>query len=280
MHKTENPLGKQTRYFAKYSPEVLHAIERSESRRPAGIEGNLPFQGEDVWTCYELTWLNKQGLPRVAALSIRVPCRSPYLVESKSLKLYLNAFSQEYIESEDALCRTITKDLNALLKTSIYLELMALDEIPVAHAHFEGICLDKLEAEIIEYSRTPELLEVKAGPKQAIVQEPIQKNETVYTHLFRSLCPVTGQPDFASVMVHYSGQEISHQALLAYLVSYRNHTAFHESTVEQIFLDLMQYCKPEMLTVFARFTRRGGVDINPFRSNIEAKAPAGRLSRQ
>jgi len=273
MLNTENPLGKQIDSPQKYSPAVLHAIARSGYRESAGIGSKLPFQGEDVWTCYELSWLNNTGMPRVAALSIRVPCTSVCLVESKSLKLYLNSFSQEAIESGAQLCEIITQDLNRLLKTRVQIKLMKLQNIPPANTDLPGICLDDIEISISQYTRRPELLSSRQIGTQTV-------EEVLHTHLFRSLCPITAQPDFASLMLSYSGTHISHASLLEYLVSYRNHAAFHESTVEQIYLDVMKYCKPEKLSVFARFTRRGGIDINPFRSSNEATAPEGRLSRQ
>ncbi len=273
MFKTENPLGKHIASPLSYSPSVLHAIERSDYRDSVGLGTKLPFQGEDVWTCYELSWLRESGMPAVAALSIRVPCTSTRLVESKSLKMYLNSFAQEVMGSEASIGDVIRADLDRLLDTKVQVKLWGLQDIPPANTIFPGICLDDSSAHISYYTRTPELLTARQSSTQVV-------QETLHTHLFRSLCPITAQPDFASLMLTYNGRQISHPALLGYLISYRNHAAFHESTVEQIYLDIMQYCKPEALSVFARFTRRGGIDINPFRSSGKTGAPQGRLSRQ
>jgi len=278
MLNSKNPLGKQVDSPEQYCPAILHAIARCDYRESVGIGSILPFQGEDVWNCYELSWLNAAGMPRVAALSIRVPCTSIFLVESKSLKLYLNSFSQEVIESEVRLCDIITQDLNHLLETQVQVKLMKLQNIPPANSDLPGICLDEIDIDISHYTRVPELLctETVAGES-----DRGHIDEVLHTHLFRSLCPITAQPDFASLMIAYSGlRRISHACLLKYLVSYRNHAAFHESTVEQIYLDVMEFCKPDTLSVLARFTRRGGIDINPFRSSHQTIAPGGRLSRQ
>jgi 7-cyano-7-deazaguanine reductase len=273
MPKTENPLGKHIASPLSYSPSVLHAIERSDYRDSVGIGTNLPFKGEDVWTCYELSWLNETGMPRVAALSIRVPCTSTRLVESKSLKLYLNSFSQEVMGSDIPISDIIRDDLDRLLDTQVQVTLWNLQDIPPADTNFPGICLDDSSLQISHYTRAPELLAGQRTNTNVV-------EETLHTHLFRSLCPITAQPDFASLMLTYTGVPIAHGALLEYLISYRNHAAFHESTVEQIYLDIMQYCQPSALSVFARFTRRGGIDINPYRSSSITRAPEGRLSRQ
>jgi 7-cyano-7-deazaguanine reductase len=266
------PLGKDSEYVTTYTPSLLRSIERDELRAQIGITGALPFQGEDAWTCYELSWLNGKGRPDAAIARVRVPCNSPCIVESKSLKLYLNSFSQTVFATRVELVTTLNSDLAVAFRAPVMVNLVDPDQAPEPISMLPGRSLDKLDVDVEVYHWCPDMLEV--APKGVTVRQ------THYTNLFRSVCPVTGQPDWASVLIQYVGRRIPPAALLRYLVSFRHHAAFHETTVEQIFIDLMARCAPEHLTVYARFLRRGGIDINPYRSTSEASAPSLRLMRQ
>jgi 7-cyano-7-deazaguanine reductase len=266
------PLGRPVEYSSTYTPSLLRSIERSHQRTPIGIFGALPFRGEDVWTCYELSWLNPKGRPEVAVLKLRVPCNSPCIVESKSLKLYLNSFAQTVFGTRAEVVTTLTSDLTVAVRAPVIVNVLDADQAPEPIAKLPGRSLDRLDVECQVYHWCPDMLEV-AGDEVTV-------RETLHTHLFRSLCPITGQPDWASVMVQYVGRRIPPTALLRYLVSFRNHAVFHETAVEQIFIDLRARCAPEHLTVYARYLRRGGIDINPFRSSDGADSPALRMMRQ
>ncbi|HKE38352.1 MAG TPA: NADPH-dependent 7-cyano-7-deazaguanine reductase QueF [Casimicrobiaceae bacterium] len=253
-----SPLGQPTTYPDRYDPSQLFSIDRSPGREALGIHGELPFSGVDLWTAHEITWLDREGKPQVAVGEFRVGADSPSIVESKSLKLYLGSFAQERVDTAADLGDTIRRDLARACGTSVSVALS-----PVAAdagiVELPGESLDAISTTIDTYVRAPELLASRTGDVE----------ETLRSALFRSNCPVTGQPDYADVMIHYRGNRIDHEALLRYLVSYRLHAAFHESCVEQIFVDIAERCRPECLTVYARFLRRGGLDINPFRSNFE-----------
>ncbi len=266
------PLGKDSRFVATYTPSLLRSIPRAESRHEAGIGVGLPFRGEDAWNCYEFSWLNGRGRPEVAMLKIQVPCSSSHIVESKSLKLYLNSFAQTKFGTRSELIRTLDSDLGVAFRSPIIVAILELDQVGDRVGDLPGRCLDELDIAIDAYHRDPDLLVCAA--------DELTVRETFHTHLFRSLCPVTGQPDWASIMVQYVGRPIEAESLLRYLVSFRNHAAFHESTIEMIFMDLMRSANPDHLTVYGRFQRRGGIDINPFRSTDESIAPAIRLPRQ
>ncbi len=269
----DSPLGQQAEYTDTYTPSLLYSIERATARSSMGLEADVPFSGEDVWTCYELTWLGARGKPEVAALRIKVPSSSPCMVESKSLKLYLGSLAQTRFANRAELLNTLNSDLGLAFRAPVMLELMDLQQIPETLAQAPGICLDALDVKLGVYQREPALLELEEGEERVV-------KETVHSNLFRSLCPVTGQPDYATVIVQYLGRPISRGSMLAYLVSYRNHQAFHEATVEQIYLDLMERCAPEQLSVAGRFLRRGGIDISPYRSNVDDQLPLLRLPRQ
>ncbi len=259
-----SPLGREVAYPSTYTPSLLHSIPRAQSREPLGIREPLPFVGEDLWHAFELSWLNARGKPEVANLRIQVPCSSPCIVESKSLKLYLNSFCQTPFRSRSDVQNTIASDLSVGFRAPVLVTLLHLDQLPKAPG-FPGTCLDDLDVACEDYEVDCELLTCE--------DSEVQVNETLYTHLFRSLCPVTGQPDWAGVMIQYRGVPIERASLLRYLVSYRQHAAFHETTVEQIFADVVHRCAPEELTVYARFLRRGGLDINPLRSTQLDAAP-------
>lgn len=269
------PLGQTSAYVDRYDPSLLYPLARAEAR--AGLEttmtwaaADLPFVGMDVWTAYELTWLDSKGRPDSAVLTIEVACNSPNIVESKSLKLYLNSFAQSNFTSVSALQKTLNQDLDGAFGSPVRLTLASVDANQPAP--LQGLNLDKSDVPLSSYQRTPTLLVSNAA-------ELVQK-QALYTHQFRSLCPVTGQPDFASLWVEYTGPRIDPGSLFAYLVSYRMHSGFHESAVEQIFLDMISRCGSTELTVYGRFLRRGGIDINPLRSTHQTQAPAWRVARQ
>lgn len=267
-----SPLGRKVAYPVRYAPELLHAIARAENRRALGIsDADLPFRGEDVWTAYDLTWLQPSGKPQAAVATLRVPADSPSLFESKSLKLYLDSLAMTRFGDEAGIAATITKDLSNLCGAEIDVALAPPASAGCPPADFPGICIDDLAIDCDEWQVDPSFLAVAGG-------EPVR--EALHSHLLRSLCPVTGQPDIGSILIRYSGPKIDRGALLRYLVSYRLHRDFHENCVERIFLDLKARCAPTGLSVYARYNRRGGIDINPFRSDTDDRAPVSRLPRQ
>ncbi len=259
------PLGKTVAYSDKYNPSLLYPISRSEQRDKLKFSA---FNGIDLWMAYELSWLDPKGKPQVAIGEIEIPSSSPFLVESKSLKLYLNSLNQTPFKDRYAVAETIAKDLSKCCGSTIAVTLNSLE--PVALGRFGGTCLDTLDVSIDCYDPTPSLLKCDSGTVK----------ETVYTDLFKSNCLITGQPDWASISIYYSGRQINHESLLKYLISYRNHCGFHEHCTEQIFSDLKEICRPEELQVFARFTRRGGIDINCYRTLDKSMPGTVRLSRQ
>lgn len=257
-----SPLGKATEYQSHYAPELLYPIPRQLKRSELGIaDGALPFVGEDLWNAYELSWLNPKGKPVVAVGSFRVPADSPNLIESKSFKLYLNSFNQTAFDSVEAVTKTLANDLSHAAGKPISVVLEPLSARPTAMiASPSGILLDDLDIACDCYQPAPELLSTQAGE---VVEE------TLFSHLLKSNCLVTGQPDWAMVVIRYRGRPIARDGLLRYIVSFRNHNEFHEQCVERIFTDIQKRCAPEALAVHARYTRRGGLDINPFRSSGE-----------
>ncbi|MGL6289231.1 MAG: NADPH-dependent 7-cyano-7-deazaguanine reductase QueF [Silanimonas sp.] len=267
-------LGERVAYPSSYDAALLFPIPRAEARAKLGLTETLPFVGVDLWNAYELSWLDPRGKPQVALAEVRVPAMSPNLIESKSFKLYLNSFAQERMASTDALRAALISDLSAAAGATVSVSLIA----PTSPQAFPvsvlpGELIDSVAIAIEHYGPpAPELLKADA-------QEPVE--ETLVSHLFRSNCPVTGQPDWASLQIAYAGPRIDRAALLRYLVSFRTHSDFHEACVERIFLDLRARCVPQKLSVYARFTRRGGLDINPFRALPGAAMPDNlRLSRQ
>ncbi|XOV81457.1 MAG: NADPH-dependent 7-cyano-7-deazaguanine reductase QueF [bacterium] len=268
----EGPLGKVTAYPATYTPSLLHPIDRRAARAQVGVTQASQLHGEDLWTGYEFSWLDTQGKPLVAGLRIRIPCQSAAMVESKSLKLYLNSFSQTKFESQAAVLHTLDQDLNLAFQAPVMIELMALSQLSAQVQQLPGVCLDDIDLRTNTYEREPGFL--------ALEDADVSVHETLHSHLFRSLCPVTAQPDWASISIEYTGVPMNRAGLLKYLISYRNHQAFHETTIERIFCDITAACAPSRLAVYGRFLRRGGLDINPFRSSHEADAPLCRLPRQ
>ncbi len=261
-----SPLGKATEYQSHYAPELLFPIPRQLKRHEIGItDSALPFVGEDLWNAYELSWLNTKGKPIVAVGTFRVPADSPNLIESKSFKLYLNSFNQSTFASIDSVAQTMARDLSAAAGRPVDVALQALASTPTAHIGLPaGILLDDLDIVCDRYQPSPDLLATQAG-------ETVE--ETLYSHLLKSNCLVTGQPDWAMLVIRYRGRPINHAGLLRYIISFRNHNEFHEQCVERIFSDLRAHCQPEALAVHARYTRRGGLDINPFRSTGHYPTP-------
>ena len=265
-------LGKPTEYVDVYTPSLLKGIARASMRAALGLEGaQLPFTGVDVWNGYELSWLNRKGRPEVAALRVTIPAQSSHIPESKAFKLYLNAFSNSQFVSRQDVENTIESDLKLAVRAPVIVEVLPLDQLEAPANHFTGESLDVLDVPVEVYEPDPELLQTSGGAAL---------RETVFTHLLRTLCPVTGQPDWGSLWIQYAGPEIDRAALLRYVVSYRNHRGFHEEAVERMYLDIMARCEPTTLTLHARYLRRGGLDINPFRSTKETQAPSLRLARQ
>ena len=261
MKYDDLPLGKNTDYIDTYAPELLRTIPRINNRKLLGINSDsLPFQGVDVWNTYELSWLDLLGKPVVAIAEIAYSCQSPCIIESKSLKLYLNSFNQTAFESNGKVLATLQKDLSSLVGMPVDIKFFP-NSSGMDSNGFEGVCLDDLKVEITDYQVNPDLL--KNTSTTGVIAE------SVFSHLLKSNCPITCQPDWASVYISYQGRPIDHEALLKYIVSYRKHNEFHEQTVERIFMDILDRCKPDKLTVYARYVRRGGIDINPFRSNFE-----------
>ena len=267
-------LGKSTDYRDTYDASLLQGVPRSLNRDPLGLHAdNLPFHGGDIWTLYELSWLNAKGLPQVAVGHVELNDTTVNLVESKSFKLYLNSFNQTRFASWQDVEATLTRDLSACAQGEVTVSLYRLDELegqPVAHLH--GTCIDEQDIEIDNYEFSTDYLQDATGGK--IVEE------TLVSHLLKSNCLITHQPDWGSVQIQYRGPEIDREKLLRYLVSFRHHNEFHEQCVERIFNDLLRFCQPESLSVYARYTRRGGLDINPWRSNGEFVPAIGRLARQ
>ncbi len=271
----DSPLGKQVAGSAVHDPDLLFPIARAAGREAMGLADPLPFHGVDIWNAWELSWLDRRGKPQVAIGEFRIPASSPNLIESKSFKLYLNSLNQTRFADADALRAVLLADLSTAAGTPIEVVLLAVDPLQSASIQrLDGECIDDLDIDIDQY-----------GPPQAgflrvhDAAEPV--TEVLVSHLLKSNCPVTGQPDWASVQIRYRGNRIDRAGLLRYLVSYRNHDDFHEQCVERIFRDLLARCAPQELTVHARYTRRGGLDINPWRSNMTtATADNPRLQRQ
>jgi 7-cyano-7-deazaguanine reductase len=266
------PLGRETPYPRTYAPEALYGIPRAESRAALGLSGKLPFRGVDIWNAWELTWLGKGGLPQVATADIVVPADSSNIIESKSLKLYLNSFAMSEFASAADLQSVIEKDLSSAADCHVAVRITPIstsEARPVSR--LAGTLLDALDVNCSEWQVNADLLSADAD---------VIVSEDVHTHLLRSLCPVTSQPDTGSLQISYRGPQIDHAGLLRYVVSFREHQDFHESCVERIFMDLMAKCAPEELCVHARYQRRGGIDINPYRST-SSKLPRNlRLWRQ
>ena len=255
----KSPLGKPVAYTGNHDPGLLFPIARAGKRAELGIEANLPFLGVDIWNTYEFSWLDARGKPRVALAEFRVPANSPNIIESKSFKLYLNSYMQTRIPDTDSLRSQLAQDLSAAAGAPVSVELAT----PTSR---QSLSMENLEGELID--DLPIAIESYGPPQAGLLHTNPDAvvEETLVSHLFKSNCPVTGQPDWASVQVHYCGPRLGRDGLLRYLVSYREHADFHEHCVERIFIDLLANCAPTRLSVYARYTRRGGLDINPFRT--------------
>ncbi len=263
---TENPLGKTVPYPERYDPGLLVPLARADNRRKLGIDtAKLPFQGADIWNAYELSWLDAKGLPQVARGRFIFPCESPNLVESKSLKLYLNSLNQHVFADSSAAAGCLRQDLSAAAGAEVNVLVQPFGGMQEVLDAPTGIHLDAQDVECDRYEVDPSLLQ-NAGSGQAF---EALVDEVLYTDLFRSRCPMTGQPDWATVTVCYQGPQIDHAALLRYLVSYRLHHDYHENCVERIYCDILARCRPQSLSVEANFLRRGGLDINPVRASAE-----------
>lgn len=260
------PLGKTSTYPDRYDPDLLYPISRQQGRDAAGLPVTLPFVGWDLWRGYELSWLNNHGVPIVAILLATVPFDSPNIIESKSFKLYLNSLNQERFARAEDVLRRIQTDLSQAAGAAVQIDLVPAGRFAQQRIEEpDETCLDELPVVIERYQPTSDLLCVASGAADT--------RERLVSHLLKSNCPVTGQPDWASLHISYTGPAIDHASLLRYIVSYRGHQGFHEQCVEQIFCDIHQRCRPQSLSVYARYTRRGGLDINPWRATPGSEPP-------
>ncbi len=256
---SNNPLGEKSDYPRQYDPDLLYAIPRWASRSLLNIDKRLPIEGFDFWRAYELSWLDKHGRPQVAMGEFYFDARSENLVESKSLKLYLNSLNNEKFTSSDEFSRRVAKDLEDLTVSEVQVVVRQLTDSSLSLVHIPpGKCIDDLLIENSGSQPDPKILKLTGGKTE---------HSALYSNLFRSNCPITGQPDWATVMVQYTGPTIDEQSLVAYLCSFRQHAGYHEECTEIIYRDLMFECEPDSLVVGMNFVRRGGIDINPFRSN-------------
>ncbi|MFZ9595357.1 MAG: NADPH-dependent 7-cyano-7-deazaguanine reductase QueF [Bdellovibrionia bacterium] len=277
MKKTTNelldhaPLGKKSSYRDTYDPSLLFALPRKLKRDEIQVPSNLPFQGFDYWTAFELSWLNLKGRPEVALAHFQIPCESPCLIESKSFKLYLNSFNNSRFSSFEQVQDKLINDLSHATQSSVHVNVQPLKEARFPIGSLSGTSLDDLDIECTTYLPEPSYL-------KTLGQDTV--DETLHSHLLKSNCLVTGQPDWGSLQIHYRGKKIEPQGLLRYIVSLRNHNEFHEQCVERIFMDILRTCEPQALSVYARYTRRGGLDINPFRTNEDRAPQLDRLIRQ
>ncbi|AAC22940.1 NADPH-dependent 7-cyano-7-deazaguanine reductase QueF [Haemophilus influenzae] len=267
-------LGQKTEYASQYDRTLLQPVPRALNRDGLGITQNQPFTiGADIWTAYEISWLNEKGLPQVAIADIYLDYQSQNLIESKSFKLYLNSFNQSKFADFNAVQQTMQRDLSECAQGDVKVRLnpMAVYDSQKID-HLQGDCIDEQDIEITSYEFNANWL------KDCVSDEIVE--EKLVSHLLKSNCLITNQPDWGTLHIHYVGKKINQEKLLRYVVSFRQHNEFHEQCVERIFCDLMHYAKPEKLTVYARYTRRGGLDINPFRSNFENLPENLRLARQ
>lgn len=258
MNPEHSSLGQKTSYENQYNPKLLFPIERAPKRVEIDLDTQInPLFGYDLWTHYEVSWLNHKGKPEVAIAIIMIPCHSRYLIESKSLKLYFNSLNQTTFSNWHDVKQIIIKDLSQVVETEIKLHLFPLSEAPITHCtKLEGICLDEMDIQCHQYH--PDATLLKTHSKNI--------TEVIFSNLLKSNCLVTNQPDWGSVQIAYQGNQIDHEGLLQYIVSFREHNEFHEQCIERMFIDIMRQCKPWKLTITGRYTRRGGLDINPVRS--------------
>lgn len=267
-------LGQKTEYSNQYDASLLQPVPRSLNRDDLALNGDLPFIGHDIWTMYELSWLNSNGLPQVAVGEVFIPATSPNLIESKSFKLYLNSYNQTQFKNWDEVTARLTQDLSNCAGETVLVNVNTVTDYtnqPIVT--MKGDCIDEQDITIDSYEFDADLLQGAAGSEVI--------TESLHSHLLKSNCLITNQPDWGSVEIDYVGPKLNREALLRYLVSFREHNEFHEQCVERIFTDIMKYCKPSKLTVYARYTRRGGLDINPYRSTEQDKPNHNkRMARQ
>lgn len=272
---SENPLGRASEYAAHYSPQLLFGISRAENRERLQIDTQaLPFYGYDLWRAYEISWLDLKGKPVVATAEFVVPADSAYIIESKSLKLYLNSLNQSRYGTIEDVQRIVATDLSAVAGSPVVVRLYSVSEgEDLALSRPDGILLDALDVSIVDYTPNAELL---LADKQHVL------TQTLYSNLFKSNCPVTAQPDWGTVVIQYHGPAIEKENLLRYLISFRQHEGFHEDCAEHVFQDLTRICKPQALNIAIHFLRRGGLEINPVRSSapITPSFPTKRFVRQ
>ncbi len=269
-----SPLGKAVSYADRYDPDLLFPIPRAPNRAELGIGATLPFHGVDVWNAYELSWLDARGKPGIAIAEFRIPATSPHIIESKSFKLYLNSFNRERLRGEDELHARLLRDLSAAAGEAVQVRLTSAERFRSAALHeLEGESIDRLALDIDDYG-PPNAAHLCVAEESGVIEESLVSN------LLKSNCPVTGQPDWASVQIRYSGARIDRGGLLRYIVSFREHAEFHEQCVERIYVDLMRAFAPAALSVYARYTRRGGLDINPWRASHAAVPTNPRGARQ
>lgn len=276
----QSQLGKSSACVDQYDASLLFPIPRATKRAEIGVTGQPVFFGADLWTAFELSWLNPKGKPQVALAHITVPAESTHIVESKSFKLYLNSFNNTRLESADVVRDMIRSDISAAIwhgsamQASVGVKLLLQEQFDAEPVHeLDGLNLDRMDIECSRYQPAPDLLTANQD------EQPV--TETLVSHLLKSNCLVTGQPDWGSVQISYSGPQIDQAGLLQYIVSFRNHNEFHEQCVERIFMDIWTRCKPTKLTVYARYTRRGGLDINPWRTSAPGALPPNvRTARQ
>lgn len=276
MSHSELLLGKTVLYKDQYDPSLLFPVARAQNR--VSLPADIAFRGVDVWNAYELSWLNAKGKPVVALGEFTVPFDSPNLIESKSFKLYLNSFNGTRFAHNEQVIEKMQQDLSAAAGKAVEVMLKDSGE-SVMRPQWpgDGTCIDALDIDCQDYELNPQHLSCDAS---ALESGAKAVRETLYSQLMKSNCPVTGQPDWATVVIRYRGAKIDAAGLLKYIVSFRNHAEFHEHCVERVFCDVMQRCQPEQLSVYAKYTRRGGLDINPFRSNYEEWFDNRRAARQ
>ncbi|OOF78450.1 NADPH-dependent 7-cyano-7-deazaguanine reductase QueF [Rodentibacter caecimuris] len=271
---TSLKLGQKTEYVSEYDRTLLQSVPRALNRDDLGITQTQPFTiGADIWTAYEVSWLNEKGVPQVAIADIYLDQQSQNLIESKSFKLYLNSFNQSKFTDFKQVAQVMQQDLTECAQGEVKVRLNPLSFYQAQKIdHLQGDCIDGQDIDITNYEFNPDWL------KDCVSNERVE--EYLVSHLLKSNCLITNQPDWGTLQIHYIGKKINRKKLLRYVVSFRQHNEFHEQCVERIFCDLMRYAKPEKLTVYARYTRRGGLDINPFRSNFETLPENLRLARQ
>ena len=254
----QSDLGKAVDYKTSYDPSLLFPLARQSKREEIGIGAKLPFTGLDLWNHYEVSWLNEKGKPIAAIAEIIYPCESPYMIESKSMKLYFNSFNQSKFYDVSALQTVIIRDLSELVGMPVQVTVTDLcaGRDQLLHARMDGICLDHLDVSCISYS----------VDSTCLTTQPQVVTEAVFSNLLKSNCLITHQPDWGTVQIHYTGPQIDHAGLLQYIVSFRQHNEFHEQCIERIFVDVLEHCQPQKLSVYGRYTRRGGLDINVLRT--------------